>query len=228
MGNLTRDQWKERLLKAQIAEDVIDGLLKELSDDDLLRLKDMTDVGEDEFVAALKESLDTDTTEEETPPAADESTPDEDDAVMTKAFEALGDYTVSRVEAIIKDRIAVDMPDVSAISDSITSLSAVVTEMASQVSAVKDILDEVLKDDTTRLKDIAANLSPAQRSRMRVALDEGSTFDRVFKALKDKNDVSPIPGLEALSKATIDDGVIKDAEGNSYNSMSEFFHGIVK
>ena len=240
-----RDLWYARLCKEGLPEDVVKSFLDELKEDDLLRMKDSDDdvkIVAEELKKALAAS-------EDDPPAVakdkkdktDGTTPSGDDGGLdATSLEALisglGDYIVTKVKDLLPAAIVSDDTGLTdALSKRLDDVVAMIKELTALVTKSteqsKDLLEGMATSDAQRIKDLAQNLSPAQRARLRV-LDDTAGVDahdvaaRVLKNLRERDKVAaktpgtgPVPTIfDQGSDAPV---VIKDAQGNEYESLSE-------
>lgn len=139
---MTRDELKERLLKAGLPEEVVDAKLAATSDEDLVRMK--------EIPAALVND-----------PTEDNGSDIVLDESVVKAFGQVVADVLKEVDYGIKE-IEVDVPELK-------QLVADVVELKETVGKLVATIAEISKSDEERLKELNEDLSPAQRLRIRYA-----------------------------------------------------------
>lgn len=136
---MTRNELKERLLKAGLPEEVVEAKLAATSDEDLVRMKDIpaamvSDSGGDDGDIVL-----------------DESVIEAFGSVVAKVMKE-ADYGINEVE--------VEIPELERVAADVVELKEAVAEIAAA-------LKEISKTDEERLKELNAELSPSQRLRIR-------------------------------------------------------------
>ena len=238
-----RDLWYARLCEEGLSEDVVKSFLDELKEDDLVRMKDSdadVKVVADELKKALAES-------ESDPPAVTKddktagTTPAGDDGGLdATSLEALisglGDYIVTKVKDLLPAAIVSDDTGLTeALSKRLDDVVAMIKELTALVTKSteqsKGLLEEMAASEAQRIKDLTQNLSPAQRARLRVhtdatGIDAHAVAERVLKSLQERDKVAATtPGTSPV-RTVFDQGsdapvVIKDAQGNEYDSLSE-------
>lgn len=139
---MTRDELKERLLKAGLPEEVVDAKLESVSDEDLVRMKDIPTAMTNDTAADGHEESDI---------VLDDSVMKEIGRVVSEALKEY-DYGIEEVE--------VEMPEVQQLVKDVAELKEIVGKLVAT-------LDEISKSDEERLKEMNGDLSPAQRLRIR-------------------------------------------------------------
>lgn len=206
---MDREAWRQRLLKAKLPEEVVDAMMAQVKDEDLVRMKDMS---EDEILEVLRKSVEVDD-DTSTDDADAEDDADADDATtddLVAAFKAMEDSIITRVEGLITEiTVEVEVPQLEELKTAITELEALKDSVASLQTFIKDFLES----DEDRLGEIVRNLSPASRTRLRRSVSDDDVIERLTKRLAERNKDTPQ-----------DDGkfvpTIKDSQGNSYLSLA--------
>jgi len=136
---MTRNELKERLLKAGLPEEVVTVKLAAVSDDDLVRMKD------------IPAALVNDTESDDGDIVLDESVIEAFGSVVAKVMKE-ADYGIKEIE--------VEIPELE-------QITADVVELKEAVAGIVAALTEISKTDEERLKELNEDLAPAQRLRIR-------------------------------------------------------------
>lgn len=139
---MTRNELKERLLKAGLPKEVVDAKLAATSDEDLVRMKD---------IPAAMVSDEESATDGDGDIVLDESVIRAFGSVVADVMKET-DYGINEVE--------VEIPELQ-------QLSADVVELKEAVAEIAAALKEISKTDEERLKELNEELSPSQRLRIR-------------------------------------------------------------
>lgn len=226
---MSREQWKQRLVDAEIPEEVADALLADLKDDDLLRMKE--DMSAEDIVAALKEAASAETDSDDapkSPPETDGDTPDVDD--LAQVFKTVEDAIVKRItEQLEALEIEVAVPQLQEVLTAVKEMQDNYTAIETTLKEMQAAWDEVLKGDTQRLKEMLENLSPAQRIRLRTTLTDTHAASRIeqFKAEQDKGLQGGAP-VQDIFHASISPGAqprVRDSQGREYESLGDLAVG---
>lgn len=234
-----RAGWRERLLKAELPEEVVDSFLAGVADDDLVRMKDVTD---EQLLATMREALDEaeedeDEEEEEEEEGTDKGATAKDD--LTKSLSMLADLVATRVKDMIQETfgtVEVEVPELGQLLDTVAELKEDVGALSVSYKELTETWKEVGQDDASRIRDMVRDLSPGQRTRLRQSLSEPATAARVAQfreqqqraAFPTPNQPShrPEPGAPTVLPATTGDGVgIYDAQGHAYASLTDMARG---
>lgn len=225
---MDREALRQRLIDAEIAEEVVDGLLSELKDDDLVRMKEMSI---EQILKALQEALkeddeedeeDEDETEEGTSYKKEETPSrksDSDDAeALANVLNALGENIEAKVkEALDSHTFEVEMPQIAEIQGDIQQLKEQIAAVSTVLKEVQEMWDQVFKSDEARLRGLVSNLSPAQRTRLRIGLTDNQMMERLNK----EGTLTPAPGQPAPFRPGV-----RDSQGNEYANLSDMSEGI--
>jgi hypothetical protein len=248
---MTREQWKDRLLKANLPEEVVDDLLKKTKDEDLVRMKDLTT---EEIVEVLKgvamkaEDASDDEEDEETP--AEETLKCEkcDTAVSkdasfckgcgTKMGEKKEKDETADVELLeqfvaLKDAIVAELSErfgVQEVEIEVPEIAQMKDEMASFAERFES-LEQTLKDMAGVVKDAASTetdiLSRAvgnlsTAQMTRLRAHFSRGSDARAKDYKRERGIRD-PGPDQIGADDLPDGtvVIENADGTRYSSLAE-------
>lgn len=243
---LTREQWKDRLVKAGLPEEVIDNLMASVKDEDLVRMKDMSEEEATTYIAgvlALAKAAcpecgaevpegaekcpecgadlakEEEEAEEKTPPP---ETKEDDDALA--GIQALGDYLVERLKdsgLMEIQEVEFESPELDGLKVEVMALKEVVDGISTAFKDLQATLKDLLESDTQRLKDISGNLSDAQRTRlMQATLPSKDVMARVVQALQERKD-----DLAEVDVVDQGGGVLRDSNGNFYGSWEDWMQG---
>jgi len=193
--NVSRDEWKAKLLKAGLPEDVVAEFLKGVDDADLVRMKDLT---ENELAviaqtavnkAAQGDMPDEDEEDEEEEKKGKEKAEDDKDkkgasckdgdeepqagSDTLKDLMAFADYivqqTVEKLQAgTAKDmQYEIEVPELAALVAEVTALKESVSGLQAQYAETLGVLKELTMDDAQRMKEQIAGMSQASKARVR-------------------------------------------------------------
>jgi ribosomal protein L40E len=229
---MSREDWKKRLMDAKLPEDVVDALLASTKDEDLVRMKEMTP---DEIIESLRQTLlqdkqdmvkcpkcgamnpegsteckDCKASLEEKPPAETK-----DDTTVDVSFNDL----LTRIKEMIESQeIEVEVPalqgmidEMKALKDAIIKVEATNAELSTSLKEMYALWKGLAEADETKLKDLATNLSPAQKIRLRTTLSEPKV---ALDVIAKDNGNEPADGVMVI-----------DANGVRYASMTAYFKG---
>jgi len=246
---MTRKQWRQRLIDAELPEEVVSALMDSVSDKDLVRMKDLSDEELAEAVTtALKAGGDATPAPRTTPitcskcgtenPAdaakctkcdagLEEEEEEEEEAKpvppATKDLTTFADYLVGCIDVNIKKALADQTIEVEV--PELTMLKDAVDALRSDLEEVQTVLKDMAQADTERLAALAKDLSPAQRIRLRQSVPDGDVAVRILNRLKEAGKVRSVPDGTVFD---IEDftPVIKDAAGNVYESLQDMATGV--
>lgn len=240
---MTRDQWKERLVAAKLPQEVIDNLMASIEDEDLVRMKDMSEEEATTYITDLLSlakaacpkcgadvpdgaeecpkcgasiTASEEEGEEKTPPP---ETKEEEDAMA--GIQALGNYLVEQLKEsglLQIQEIEIESPELDQLKAEVISLKEVVDGISTAFKDLQATLKDLLDTDTQRLKDLNSNLSPAQRNRLHSTVLPGKdVLVRVVTALQERKD-------DGKKVEVVDEGgaVLKDADGNCYATFDDW------
>ena len=194
---MDRNEWKERLTEAGLADEVVDDFLSTKKDEDLVRMKDMTS---EEIIAKIKEVAEEIYADEEAEPElkdedAEDSTEDssdEDTDAIAGVLKDMEDRIVQRLaEQMSALEVTVEAPNLAEIVEQLKELREDYTTLQTTFKEIQGTWDEVLKTDTERLRERLKDLSPAQRVRLRATLTDEQALKRVAEQMKDRDQDMP-------------------------------------
>lgn len=230
--SLSRDDWKKRLKDAELDPDIVETFINNLSDDQLVRMKeaDLTTV-KDAVVGAVSSALlkcfgDPPEPVKKESDVADDEDEDEDDddkkpAASMKDLMDFANYIIEQTVTKVKDmlenqEIEVDVPILTDLQEEMGTLKEAFVAQGEQFK-------ELLQTDTQRLKDTYDGMSSASKARLQrhFSTDAFSAVERAAQFRKERDDAAA-----AQTPGANGDGVIiKDSEGRTYASASEFAAG---
>ena len=233
---MTREQWRKRMLKAGLPEEVVEATMKAVSDEDLVRMKDM---GVDEIQELIATTFKADE-DKEPPPATEEgqikcpkcgvmnpagatecsecgATLEEksEEMLTKKSLDEIMDNLVQRVKDELSiQEVDIEIPLLAEMATQMSSLKDQMDKMQEQLTLVLGTVETVTKDAATT----AANLSPAQRVRMTAMLGQDAT--RVGNLIAERFKGETVPAADEEQDEP--EVVVKDADGNVYKSLEEW------
>lgn len=231
--SMTREQWKQRLIDAELPEDVVESFMADLKDEDLARLKE--DMSAEDIVNVLKDAVSDETTEEESPPEETDEAGDEDAETLAQVFKDMEDRIVERITKQLEAlEIEVAVPQLQDVIAEVKGVKENYDAISTRLKEMQDAWNEILKGDTQRLKEMVESLSPAQRIRLRTTLTDDVAAKRIDQ-FKEGQDTLVRRETEAQKTdifhaqiATGSKPVIRDAQGNEYESLADFATGAAR
>lgn len=214
---MDREQLKEKLLEAGIEKSLIDGRLKQLSDEDIAAYADIPD-------AKILKDFEEDNEEDEEKEAEvlvldPEVLEDFGKVAKEMVEEAIGEGIAEQVSAeVIKalEGIEVDLQDVDIELKELGDL----VELKEILQEIKEGIDLLLVDEEERLKEMLEGSPRAGRLRIK-RFKGGKNKDDDEEEEEDEEDEESF--MDKLNKKKEDDNaVIKGADGREAKSMTEF------
>jgi hypothetical protein len=233
---MDRKTWKQRLIDAEIPEEVVDDLLATVKDEDLVRMKDMST---EEILTAMKDALveddtaeeDTETAEEQETTTEEDTAEDEDESTLAADLSTFRDELLTKIKEQMEAlEIEVEAPQIKTLSDRVEALEEQISGISAMMKDLSTSWAEVLRGDAERLKDMLDNMSPAQRVRLRATLTDQRTADRVNKWKEDRDkaehkDARQDSDFRQLGRLPTGPVTIRDAAGNEYESLAAMARG---
>jgi hypothetical protein len=207
---ITRDQWRERLLKAGIPEEVVNATLESLKDEDFARMKDMNP---EQLLQELTTAKAVDA------PAV---TGTEEEVVdVTVAFEQFRTEMLAAVKDLMDHQeMTLELPALDAVASEVAGMKAT-------LAAIKDTVDRLAASDEDRILALAKDISPASKARLVIhqkpvdlTPQEVADMAKTIKAYVG-NEVTPtLPGGATPQFRP----VVRDAAGREYADLGNMIH----
>lgn len=251
---MTRKGFEKLLLDAGLPQEVVAEVLSSTKDEDLVRMKDMSDMSSEEIVAALASvnKADDDTTGAPPKtvkcPKCGADVP-EDATKCPKCGAA-----IEKAQKSDTDIVTADDDSDDEVQKSFTALADVIvakiksepstievempalTDLAEAVTELKDLVTKMAAD-LLIVKDAFDKLAETDEVRLKDVVSGMSDASKVRlrTALSDAETVRRVaeymrqrPDVSKDTAPTVADGgvVIKDAQGNTYANLSDFARGV--
>jgi len=219
-----RSKWRSRLIDAELPEEVVDAFLAGVEDKDLVRMKDMSS---EEFMTSMRQALDV-------PEADSKVTVPE----MAQSIELLSEAVAGKVQGMLKD-VEIEVPELAKIVADVAELKETVDSMSTMFKEFAATFNQVAVDDTTRIKQVIGDMSPAQRIRLRAVMDGTSELETAANAAQFRSAAQSQaqattmptafkaePGVNQVVAPTTPEGfAIYDSDGRAYASLTDMAVG---
>lgn len=218
--NMTKEELKERLLKAGIEEEVIESRLKSMDANAMKQLEDVP------FATVLKEFR----AEEE----SDEEVEEKEEQVFILDPEVLGDFTaiVRKEVAEVMNGLTIDIPD-----DEVLKEIPGIEELREEVAELKEMVAQLLQKDETKLKEMLQDAprggklrvykcASAKKSYKPAPEDEEDYEEEDEEDSEDEKEFKSLPPwLRKMAEEKEAGTVIMGADGVRAATLTEFITG---